>query len=322
MDNINLLPEDLQKEEDKIMAAGSTPPPLDLYIPQDNPEKSLPEKQVIEPRLQFNNPPKKIITEIKKPLSPAPAVNPLPADKPKPSSLDAMDQEVFLKNQERKKNFSDLFSANKNKTKGKILKNEIDHSNASVTVKPFNVNLIPAGSDLIANKKLYRYFLKRAVYAIILVAVVYAALFVLGQSFAKQDQDLSEELAVAESKFKEVQKQNNSLINSTKQLAQLGSLFKAHIYWTKFFNALEKLTIPQVYYNDINASLDGQITISATADSYLSVAKQYLAYQNSPQAIKQVSISGLSGGAEDGGVNFSIILQVNPNLFLNNPVKQ
>ena len=132
---------------------------------------------------------------------------------------------------------------------------------------------------------------------------------------------MSEQLAIAEAKFKEVQKQNNSLINSTKQLAQLDSLFKAHIYWTKFFNALEKITIPQVYYNDINASLDGTVAISATADSYLSVAKQYLAYQNNPQAIKQVNISNLSGN-QDEGVKFVIILEVNPGLFLNNQVKQ
>ena len=321
MDNINLLPEDLQKAEEKIMAAGSAPPPLNLYIPKDNPETRLPKKQAIEPMPQFNSLPKKIITEIKKPLIQATSVNPLSADKPRPSSLDAMDQEVFLKNQEKKKSFLDLFSSNKNKTKGKILKNKIDHSNISVASKPFNVNLIPEGSDLISNKKLYRYFLKRAIYAVIFVAGVYAGLFILGQVFVRQDHDLSEQLAIAEAKFKEVQKQNNSLINSTKQLAQLDSLFKAHIYWTKFFNALEKITIPQVYYNDINASLDGTVAISATADSYLSVAKQYLAYQNNPQAIKQVNISNLSGN-QDEGVKFVIILEVNPGLFLNNQVKQ
>ena len=84
---------------------------------------------------------------------------------------------------------------------------------------------------------------------------------------------------------------------------------------------MEKITIPQVYYNDINASLDGTVAISATADSYLSVAKQYLAYQNNPQAIKQVNISNLSGN-QDEGVKFVIILEVNPGLFLNNQVKQ
>jgi len=35
MDNINLLPDDLQKEENKLANTGFTPKPVNLYIPQD-----------------------------------------------------------------------------------------------------------------------------------------------------------------------------------------------------------------------------------------------------------------------------------------------
>jgi len=323
MENINLLPEDLKKEEGKIASAGSTPPPLNLYIPQNKQKENLPKNQVIEPASHFNESPKKIVDEIQKPSNPTP--NPVAnsfSTKQQTSSLDDMDKEVLLKNQERKKSFSNLFSSNKNKTKGKIIKNEIDHSSVLVKSKPFNVNLIPEGFNLISNKKLYAYFLRRAVYAVILVVAVYIGLTVLSQILTKKDQDLSTSLTQAQAKFQVLQKENNSLIASTQQFSQLESLFKAHIYWTKFFSALEKITIPDVYYNDINASLDGTVSISAMAENYLGVAKQYLVYQSNPETIEQVNISGLSGSEEEGDIKFSITLKVKPELFLNNPVKQ
>jgi len=315
MDNINLLPDDLQKEEDKLSAVGSTPPPLNLYIPQDNQVQQL--KPQMQPKPPVNMQPKKMVTEIQR-SAPVFNTNSVKTEEPRSASLDAMDKEVLLKNQESKKNFSNFFSS---KSKGKILKSEIDNSESGGTDKSFNVNLIPEGSDLFPTKKLYHYFIIRGVLALILAALVYTGLFILSYTFKQQDEILSQTLIQDEAKFQELEKSNNDLINSQKQSAQLEALFKTHIYWTKFFTVLEKITIPQVYYSGIKASLDGTITLAAKTDSYLSIARQYLAYQNSVDFIKSVNIANVTINTADGNIGFDVILEIKPEIFFNNPVK-
>jgi hypothetical protein len=97
-----------------------------------------------------------------------------------------------------------------------------------------------------------------------------------------------------------------------KKATKITNLLNNHIYWTNFFDLLEKYTIPEVYYGDFNGSFGENITLPAVGKDLISVAKQIVAFSNAP-FVKNVNVSNLTGGVK--GVSFNLNLILDPNLF-------
>lgn len=102
--------------------------------------------------------------------------------------------------------------------------------------------------------------------------------------------------------------QTNQQVNLTQQLLD------NHIYWTKFFQWLEGVTLPNVYYSGFMGDIAGKFSLSASAKDYTTLAQQLLLLQSNDQ-IGQVSVSEASRDAE-GWVNFNLSFSVKPSLFL------
>ena len=61
--------------------------------------------------------------------------------------------------------------------------------------------------------------------------------------------------------------------------------------------------------------MDGLVTLTASADSYSSIARQYLVYQQAEDILKKAEVSGLSGDPLSGAVNFQALLELNEDIY-------
>lgn len=100
--------------------------------------------------------------------------------------------------------------------------------------------------------------------------------------------------------------------------AAFSQLLNNHVYWTNFFNWLEKNTLSSVHYKDFSGGVDGVYILTATAQSYADVSWQVKAFLNDP-ITKAVSVvqaeSSQKAKDQAGEVSFKINLEVNPAVF-------
>lgn len=99
-----------------------------------------------------------------------------------------------------------------------------------------------------------------------------------------------------------------------KKFGEIKNLLERHIYWTKLFSILERLTVDTVNYNSIAGSNDGRVKLSAQGENYLSVARQLLAFQEAKE-VKEAEIKGANKD-EEGKISFKIDLTFKEEAFL------
>lgn len=105
-----------------------------------------------------------------------------------------------------------------------------------------------------------------------------------------------------------------------KKVAALEGLLDRHIYWTNFFEYLEKNTLDKVYYSGFGGGVDGEYSLSATAeDAYFTATEQLKSFREDKFS-KEVDISSLSASEEEEGtgktIGFNLQLKVDPDIFL------
>lgn len=86
------------------------------------------------------------------------------------------------------------------------------------------------------------------------------------------------------------------------------SILNNHIYWTKFFKLLEAYTIPDIYYGDFSADTSGMIHLNATARNLLSAARQYIAFSEASDFVKEVKASGVKKIPNGISLSFDLVL--------------
>jgi len=113
-------------------------------------------------------------------------------------------------------------------------------------------------------------------------------------------------------------------------------LMDNHLYWTNFFNWLEKKTLSSVEYDSFEGGVTGEYSLSANTNSYADISWQVKSFLDDDLTLAAKVESGSAGdssaqGGEstDGGsgastqseedaggnVSFEIELQVNPEIF-------
>lgn len=109
----------------------------------------------------------------------------------------------------------------------------------------------------------------------------------------------------------------NDLIKEVRALEQkaerISDLLNNHIYWTKFFKLLETYTIPDVYYGDFNGDTSGKIILPSVGRNLIAAARQLIALSNAPDFVQTVTITDLTGGMK--GVTFNTNLILVPEVF-------
>lgn len=179
--------------------------------------------------------------------------------------------------------------------------------------RAIDVNLLPEGVGLLSIKKLMTYFGLAVLVGIILLAVVSIGLIFYDQGIAKQIKQTDEQIVLLEDSFKDLKTKEDEALVWSNKVEAIGALLERHIYWSKFFPELEKVTIPDVYYTSIGATSDGYVILTASASSYTALARQYIVLQNNQEVFPEMQISGITGS--ERGVIFNIQLKLTPEIY-------
>lgn len=153
-----------------------------------------------------------------------------------------------------------------------------------------------------------RTFLKIIPFYLILAAA-YGGLYYYEQKLAVQKNGLDAEIQkiIEERKIGTEEK----MILLDKQLKNLGSLLGNHVYMSRALALLEETAHPKVQFKSFSVSADkATMDLSAGAETYLSLAKQIVNFQSSPDILKS-EISGININP-DGKVDFKAVLDLKP----------
>jgi|SRR3989344_5853638 len=322
MSDINLLPEDFRAEEAKIKPGQGPKEPASFHIPDHQQEVQV--KPPAEPKDMFEEgrikvsqqPPQPDFTD-RKTLA---EISRSDGKKDEPASVSKPKFEVKAKEQPRAKAdkpgfFKNLLTFKKPEAGQAGSGSAQAESGEPVLDKPFDVNLIPAGSYLIANKRIYLYLITSALSAFLVLSLSLLVLTFLARSLKSQSETITAQLAESEQKYELLKVKETEALAWSQRIGLVKNLLSKHVYWTQFFSELEKITLPEVYYSSIEASMDGLVTLTASADSYSSIARQYLVYQQAEDILKKAEVSGLSGDPLSGAVNFQALLELNEDIY-------
>lgn len=151
----------------------------------------------------------------------------------------------------------------------------------------------------------------------LLIAEVYFGLNWWEEQEAAQVQVLSDKVAKLDAEAAKLRKSASAALSYKDKSAVFTDLLNNHIYWSNFFNWLEKNTLSSVHYAAFSGTLDGNYALSATADTYADVSWQVKAFLNDPlvQHVEVANAASSRNKTSVGQVSFNLILKVNPSIF-------
>lgn len=102
---------------------------------------------------------------------------------------------------------------------------------------------------------------------------------------------------------------------------EVGRLLDNHIYWSNFFNWLEKNTLSTVKFDSFSGNTDGLYSLSAKALSFAEVSWQVKTFLADPM-VKKVEVLSVNSSlannkirTADTGVNFALSFELDPAIF-------
>ena len=161
--------------------------------------------------------------------------------------------------------------------------------------------------------------------SVLLIITGYMGLTWYQMELNKNINTLGEQISLLDAQIIDYEKGEYKLLETQEKLKHIRGLLDNHVYWTQFFEMMEKYTINEVYYTGYQMAGSDQLFISAVGLDYESVAKQYIAFQKAENLIKDISITSAQANIGEGlylGVNFDIQLTFYPAVFLNPLVNQ
>ena len=172
----------------------------------------------------------------------------------------------------------------------------------------FGVNLMP--EELMVKKKLNPW--EQLIIIILAVVLPLAIVYLLSIWLNIFQQDLNKQLVAAEKQNSDLQKDlalyqadKSRNLNLQSKIIALDKMFSRHLYWSNFFDLLEKYTLDGVYYTDLTADASGQVSLPAVATDYETAAKQIYVFKEQAQGdfIKNVQVDSVQlYSAPKGGI--------------------
>lgn len=215
---------------------------------------------------------------------------------------------------------------NNNKQK-KYQKEKLENSSKPIKKKRFKssdseVNFI--SGDLMGSIKIKireKFFIM--FFSLGLSVIILFSLYVLTswyQSFTiNKINEIKNKIKETHNRIDVYEKRKDEIIEFQTKLNAIDYLIQNHIYNTNLLENLEKYTLTNVYYNNLNADVQGNVSISAVTDSFASVAKQLIVFQQAKDFVEFVEINSATfGDLSDKNVlpvSFDINLKVNNNVF-------
>ena len=154
-----------------------------------------------------------------------------------------------------------------------------------------------------------------AVLALIAVFAVFAVLTYQKQNILVQIEQKNQEVNQLSQKIQALIpiKQEASVYGD--QLQSLVELLNAHIYWTPLFSLLQNITLPTVYYSNMNGSaVSGKFVFDVVAKNYNQIHDQVELFRASPQVLA-VDVTSATSSQDQDKVNFVMTVSFSPDLF-------
>ncbi|MFA6551222.1 MAG: hypothetical protein WCV41_01690 [Patescibacteria group bacterium] len=164
------------------------------------------------------------------------------------------------------------------------------------------------------------------------IVSIVASLLIIGASFigvillgrqAASPSDLDAKLAVKDQEQKSLESELEKLSGLRAKTAEIKNILSKHIYWTNFFNLMEKNTLTGIYYDDFEGDISGQYLLPAVASDFKILNAQIKTWQGEKNyvisavapKVEAKKSSGGKEGAEQDVLAFEINLAVKPDIF-------
>ena len=158
--------------------------------------------------------------------------------------------------------------------------------------------------------------------ACLLVGLIYGGLIFWERQINKQGEIILSDIEDINKNIEDTEKGIDEVDNFQKKLSKVAAILDNHIYWTNFFDFLEKNTLSEVYYiGGFSGDTNGEYNLPAVASEYSSIEGQLKVFRNAEEVIGAESFKGSMGKGEEGedtggSVSFDIGLKVRPDIFL------
>lgn len=187
-----------------------------------------------------------------------------------------------------------------------------------------DVNLLPEQKKALSLRQVLIYYILSLAISIVIIVIPYIILKAKKFSHIQQNQVLTEQLTMADTKVKQAQQKINSFGPIATKMENLDKLFANHIYWSHFFPELEKSTLPDVYYTGLDVSSGLTISLHGQASNLKTLAEQLLVFENNP-AYSQVKLQSPNLNSSQDAVPveteavivFDISFQLDPSIIHN-----
>ncbi len=220
----------------------------------------------------------------------------------------------------------------KRPTKEKKPKSSSNWNNPSV----LDVNLIKDEIGVSFDWK--KFWLKLFVMGVLSAAFIVQICLTLNDWQEREDAkatELSSGFKQVSQELRSMKAESDTVAAFKEKLDLATNLMDNHLYWTNFFNWLEKKTLSSVKYDGFEGGVIGEYSLSANTNSYADISWQVKSFldddltlaakvesgsagDNSAQASESTDASSSVPAQTDdldGNVSFEIELQVNPEIF-------
>ncbi len=183
------------------------------------------------------------------------------------------------------------------------------------------INLIP--EELLFRKQTNTTTQSIVIVLVVLTAalIVYGGNYLIGIEQNKIDVQIQEKQVTINgliNTIKDNQKVKQRNVFLQQKLLALKNNWDNRVSWSKFFDLLERYTLPTVYYTSFSADNSGLISLPAVADNYEEAARQIVDMRQAKDFVKEVIVDDatLSGNERAGyGVSFILKIKLADNVF-------
>lgn len=154
--------------------------------------------------------------------------------------------------------------------------------------------------------------------AVLFVTEIYFGLDQWEAQEAQQTQAIEAQVNITNAEVSKLKNSISPALAYKDKSAVFSNLLDNHIYWSNFFNWLEKNTLSSVKYQEFSGNLDGSYTLEATAQTYADISWQVKALTKDPLTEKVEVLKAESASDDEtkpGKVNFQLVLKVKPEIF-------
>lgn len=169
------------------------------------------------------------------------------------------------------------------------------------------INLVPI--EYRERKEKWKKVFSKTTFAILFLVVLsllfYGAAIIYNKKLNNNLESINQEIFILASK--RMPDQEEAIIDLDARISLLKEVFQMHTYWSEVFKKIETLTMPDVYFPDAKLTLEPDkisLQFSASTNTYTSLAKQMLSFQEEP-IVQKVEISNIAL-SEEGGIKFSL----------------